>query len=271
MISRREFLLGAGAASFCAAASEDRRIPIGLQLFSVRNRCKEDLPGTLARVKEIGFECVELAGDYGHSAAEFRSLLDGQGLVCCGAHVSLAQLQGPKYQATVDFLHGVGAKKAVVPGLPATFTKDLTGWRGAATLFVQLSGQLRKEGLELGYHNHAIEFKALEGERPLDVFLRSAPGVFFELDLGGAGYGGANPVEVLETYRRRTRMIHAKDYTSTKPDLMIGTGSMDWAALARDAQSAAVDWYVIEHDSKSGPDLSDIAESYERFTRVVKL
>lgn len=269
MISRREFLLGMGAAPFCAAAPADRRIPIGLQLFSVRNRCQADLPGTLARVKEIGFEGVELAGNYGHSAAEFRSLLDGEGLVCCGAHLSLAQLQAPKYRATVDFLHGVGAKKAVVPGLPATYIKDLTGWRGAATLFVQLSDQLRKDGLELGYHNHAVEFKAIDGERPLDVFLRSAPGVFLELDLGGAGYGGANPVEVLETYRRRTKMIHVKDYTSTKPDLMIGTGSMDWAALARDAQTAAIEWYVIEHDSTSGPDLSDIAESYGRFTHLL--
>lgn len=258
------------AGSFCAANAEERPIPIALQLFSVRNQCKADLARTLARVKEIGFGAVELAGNYGHTAQEFRRFLDDQALVCCAAHVGLAQLQAPKYQATVDFLHGIGAKKAVVPGLPASYTQDLTGWRGAATLFVDLSGQLRKDGLELGYHNHAIEFKAVAGERPLDVFLRSAPGIFFELDLGGAGYGGANPVEVLETYRRRVKMIHVKDYTATKPDLMIGAGSMDWAGLVRDAQSAAVDWYVIEHDSKSGPDLSDIAQSYEQFTRLLK-
>jgi sugar phosphate isomerase/epimerase len=270
VISRRELLLGTCAGALCAVASAERRIPVALQLFSVRNQCKADLPGTLARVKEIGFEGVELAGDYGHTAQEFRRFLDDQGLVCCAAHVSLTQLQAPKYQATVDFLHGVGAKRAVVPGLPGNYTQDLTGWRGAATLFVELSGQLRRDGLELGYHNHAIEFKASGGERPLDVFLRSAPGIFFELDLGGAGYGGANPVEVLETYRRRTRMIHVKDYTAAKPDLMIGTGSMDWSGLARDAQSAAVDWYVVEHGSTSGPDLADIAQSYEQFTRVLK-
>src|SRR5579883_2861108 len=195
LISRRAFAGGLAAAAIAA----ERRTPIGLQLFSVRNRCEADLPRTLARVKEIGFEGVELAGNYGHSAAEFRRLLEDRGLACCGAHVSFDQLQAPKYQATVDFLHGVGAKKAVVPGLPAAMTTDLTGWRGAATVFVQLSDQLRKDGLELVYHNHAIEFKVIEGERPLDVFLRSAPAVFLELDLGNAGYGGANPVEVLET------------------------------------------------------------------------
>jgi len=258
-----------GAGAFCTARAAERRIPIGLQLFSVRDQCAANLPRTLVRVKEIGFDGVELAGDYGHAAPEFRRFLDDHGLVCCGAHVSFVQVQAPKYQATVDFLHGVGAKKAIVPGLPATYTKDLTGWRGAATLFVRLSDQLRKDGLDLGYHNHAIEFKALDGERPLDVFLRSAPGIFLELDLGNAGYGGANPVEVLETYRRRTRMIHVKDYTATKPDLIIGTGSMDWPGLVRDAQLAAVDWYVIEHDSTSGPDLADIARSYEQFTRLL--
>jgi sugar phosphate isomerase/epimerase len=268
VISRREILLGMAAGSFCAASADDRRIPIALQLFSVRNQCAADLPRTLARVKEIGFEGVELAGDYGHPGPEFRRFLDDHGLVCCGAHVALAQLQGPAYQSTVDFLHARGAKKAVVPGLPTTLTRDLTAWRGAATLFVQLSDQLRRDGLELGYHNHSLEFKPLNGERPLDIFLRSAPGIFLELDLGGAGYGGANPVEVLETYRRRTRMIHVKDYTATKPDLMIGTGSMDWAGLARDAQSSALEWYVIEHDSMSGPDLSDIAESLRSFLRA---
>ena len=260
-----------GAGPLCAIASAERRIPIGLQLFSIRNQCKADLARALARVREIGFEGVELAGKYGHTAQEFRQFLDEQGLTCCGAHVSLSQLQAPQYQATIGFLHGIGAKKAVVPGLPANYTKDLTAWRGAGTLFVELSDQLRKEGLELGYHNHAIEFKAVDAQRPLDVFLRAAPGIFFELDLGGAGYGGANPVEVLETYRRRTRMIHVKDYTAAKPDVMLGTGSMDWAGLVRDAQSSAIEWYVIEHDSTSGPDLSDIAQSYERFASILKV
>jgi sugar phosphate isomerase/epimerase len=252
----------------CRAADESRRIPVALQLFSVRKQCEADLAGTLARVKEIGFEGVELAGNYGHTAAEFRRLLDDHALICCGAHIPLPGLQAPNYQPTVDFLHGVGTRKAIVPGIPSSSTQDLTGWRGAATTLLDMEGRLRSDGLEIGYHNHAVEFRVLDGARPLDIFLRSAPGVFFELDLGGAGYGGANPVEVLETYRKRVKMIHVKDYTATRPDLPIGSGSMDWPDLLREAQTAAVEWYVIEHDSKSGPDLGDIADSYQRFARL---
>jgi sugar phosphate isomerase/epimerase len=268
VISRREVLLALAASPLYRAAGEARRIPVGLQLFSVRKQCAADLPGTLARVKEIGFEGVELAGSYGHTAAEFRQLLDDHALVCCGAHNPLPRLEAPNYQQTVDFVRGVGTKKVIVPGIPANRTQDLTGWRGAAAALLNLEGQLRKDGLEIGYHNHAIEFRAMDGARPIDILLRSAPGVFFELDLGGAGYGGANPIEVLETYRKRVKMIHVKDYTATKPDVAIGTGSMDWPGLLRDAPSTAVEWYVIEHDSKSGPDLSDIADSYQRFLRL---
>ena len=268
MISRREVLLALAASPLARAADEARRIPVGLQLFSVRRQCAADLPGTLARVKEIGFEGVELAGSYGRSGAEFRQLLDDHGLVCCGSHTPLSRLQSANYQQTVDFLHGVGTKKVIVPAIPTNQTQDLTGWRGAAAAMLHLEGQLRNDGLEIGYHNHAIEFRAMDGARPLDIFLRSAPGVFLELDLGGAGYGGANPIQLLETYRKRVKMIHVKDWTPDKPDLMIGTGAMDWPDLLRDAPATAVEWYVIEHDSKSGPDLSDIADSYQRFLKL---
>lgn len=260
----------AGSAA-CLAEGEPRDIPVALQLFSVRKQCALNLPGTLARVKEIGFGAVELAGNYGHTAAEFHRYLDDQGLICCGAHVGLAQVQGEKYPATVAFMRTLGNKRVIVPGLPGIYTQSLDGWRSAALLFAELSTRLAGDGLELGYHNHSIEFKPIDGVRPIDVFLRGTkPAVFLELDLGGAGYGGANPVEVLETYRRRVQMIHVKDYTITKPDLLIGTGSMNWPDLIRAAQNSAVEYYVIEHDSVSGPDLADIADSYNRFSQLLK-
>ena len=268
MLSRRQFaftLASSVTPAFAQQRAPVRSIPIALQLFSVRNQCARDLPATLARVKQIGFTGVELAGDYGHTAAQFRHYLDDHDLACCGAHVGFDQLSPPKYQATVDFMQTLGNKKVIVPGLPGKYTQTLAGWRDAAALFTNLSHQLRTAGFDLGYHNHAVEFKSLDGERPIDVFLKSAPDVFLELDLGGAGYGGASPVEVLESYPQRVKMIHAKDYTATKPDLLIGSGSMDWPGLFRAAAHSAIDWYVIEHDSISGPDLADIADSYARF------
>ncbi len=268
MISRREFVAAIVASRACLADEEPRTIPVALQLFSVRKQAAADLPGTLARVKQIGFTAVELAGAYGHKGAEIHRYLVDNDLTCCGSHTSFARLQDAQFAATVDFNHAVGNKRVIVPSLPPQYTQTLDGWRSAALAFVELAGRLAGEGLELGYHNHSIEFKPIDGTRPIDIFLRASRSVFLELDLGGAGYAGVNPVQVLETYRRQVKMIHVKDYTTAKPDLLIGTGSMDWPEFFRAAQSSSVDWYVIEHDSASGPDLADIADSYQRFARL---
>ena len=79
------------------------RIPIGLRLYSVREDCAKDLPGTLKAVAEMGYEGVEFAGYYNHTATELRKMLDDVGLVCCGTHIGLDTLQGDALEKTIDF------------------------------------------------------------------------------------------------------------------------------------------------------------------------
>ena len=215
-------------------------------------------------MKRIGFAAVEFAGYYGHSAAEVKRMLAGEGLICCGAHVPFELLDG-EFDKTIEFHHVLGNHVVVVPSLPRKYEQTIDGWAAAGQVFQQLAIRLANQGLRLGYHNHAIEFKRAGDRVPFDVFFQNtSPEVFSELDLGGAGYGGANPIELIRRHRQRIRMIHAKDYTSSKPDVLIGDGDMDWKQLFVVA-GGSVEWFVIEHDSNGDPDLADIKLSFERF------
>ena len=115
MYSRREFLrLGLASTAALMAmgipvladdksgakvrrSRRGKKIPVGLQLYSVRTACDKDLPGTLATVKEIGYSGVEFAGYYGRTATEMRKLLDDNGLKCYGTHTGLDTLRGDKF------------------------------------------------------------------------------------------------------------------------------------------------------------------------------
>src|SRR4030042_5562980 len=105
-LSRRTFLktTAASIAAVCAVGSgcngemklgkSKRKIPLGLQLYSVRTDCQKDLPGTIKTVAEMGYQGVEFAGYYDYSAKDIRKLLDDNGLKCCGTHAPLDTLRG---------------------------------------------------------------------------------------------------------------------------------------------------------------------------------
>lgn len=80
-----------------------KKIPIGLQLYSIREDCAKDLPGTLAAVSKMGYDGVEFAGYHGRTAKELRKMLDDLGLKCCGTHIGLDTLLGDALKASAEF------------------------------------------------------------------------------------------------------------------------------------------------------------------------
>jgi sugar phosphate isomerase/epimerase len=262
-VSRREFCCLASAGLLLAGSP----IRTALQLFSVRKQCERDLPGTLSRVAEIGYEAVELAGNYGRQPAELRALLDQRGLQCCAAHVPFESLLDPELQMTVEFHKALGNQNLIVPGLPEQATQSHQAWRATARRFAQIADRLRSHGIRLGYHNHAVEFKALAGEIPWVTFFRNTSDqVFIELDLGNAGYGGADPIAMLKRFPGRVRFVHVKDYSASEADLMIGDGDMNWRDFFPVCRTiAGSEWFVVEHDSDPGANLADIRECLNRF------
>ncbi len=244
------------------------RIPIALQLYSVRKDCEKDLPGVLAAVARMGYEGVEFAGYYGRSAQELRKMLDDVGLKVAGTHTSLASLLGDELERTVEFNQILGNKYLIVPGLPRERTGSRAAWLETARLFNEIAERLKPYGMLTGYHNHAIEFQPLEGELPWDTFFGNTnPEVVMQLDTGNALHGGANPVPFLERYPGRARTVHLKEYSATNDKALIGEGDVNWAEVFRLCETIGnTEWYIVEQESYAYPPL----ECVERCLQALK-
>src|SRR5437879_5747141 len=177
------------------------RIPIALQLYSVRKDCEQDLPGVLKAVAKMGYEGVEFAGYYGCTAPELRALLDDNGLKCAGTHTGLNTILGDELERTIEFNHTLGNRFLIVPGLPTERRDSRQAWLGTAKLFTEAAERAKPKGSLVGYHNHAIEFQPMDGELPWDTFFANTPkDVVMQVDIGNALHGGGNPVPYIERY-----------------------------------------------------------------------
>jgi sugar phosphate isomerase/epimerase len=233
------------------------RIPIGLQLYSVRDDCARDLPGTLAAVAKMGYEGVEFAGYYDRSAAELRKMLDDLGLKCCGTHTGLQTLLGEAFSGTVEFNQILGNKYLVVSWLPEEHTNSRAAWLETAKIFNQVAVNLNPFGLLCGYHNHHTEFTPMEGEMPWDMFFgNTSAEVIMQIDLGNCLHGGADPVQFLERYPGRATTVHLKEYKSGWDQALIGEGDVRWQDVFRLCETAGkTDWYIVEQESYAYPPL----------------
>src|SRR5437588_10244895 len=194
-ISRRDFLKTTAATAalgalnsislFAAESYGGNKIPFGLQLYSVRNECAKDLPGTVTAVAKMGYKAVEFAGYHGRDAKALRQLLDDTGLKCCGTHIALDTLLGDNLSKTVEFNQTLGNKFLIVPSLPGKYQKSRKGWEEAADVFSGIAEKVKPNGMKVGYHNHNVEFRPLDGEVPWDTFFtRASKDVVIQFDTG---------------------------------------------------------------------------------------
>ena len=126
------------------------RIPIALQLYSIRMECERDLPGTLKAVADMGYDGVEFAGYYGYSAKELGEMLEAYGLAVAGTHIPLDTLLGDRLEETVAFNGVLGNRFLIVPGLPAERRDSHAAWLETAGLFNGIAGRLEEHGMMTG-------------------------------------------------------------------------------------------------------------------------
>ncbi len=251
-------MAGAGFAGILLAK---KKVSVGVQLYSVRAECAKDLPGTLAGVAKLGFKGVEFAGYWDRTAPELRKLLDANGLACCGTHINVKTLLGDELPKTVEFNKIIGNKNLIVPSING---KTLDDWREHAKTFNEIAAKLKPQGLRVGYHNHAQEFKPIDGKTPWDVLFGSTTkDVIMQLDIGHCLHGGGDPVQVLKTYKGRAKTVHVKDYSPAGPEHdIVGTGDMKWPqVLDACEKDGGTEWYIIEEESGKFEGLDGIAKS----------
>jgi sugar phosphate isomerase/epimerase len=244
------------------------RIPIALQLYSIRHDCERDLPGCLAAVAKMGYDGVEFAGYYGYSASELRTMLDDLGLKVAGAHIRLDTMLGDQLAETVDFHRTLGNRFLIVPGLREERRNSRAAWLDTAQVFNEVSVQLEKEGMLTGYHNHHIEFTEMGGELPWDTFFSNTrEQVVMQVDIGNALHGGGDPIPYIARYPGRAITVHLKEYSATNDKALIGEGDVDWQQVFELSESVGkTEWYIVEQESYAYPPL----ECVERCLKALK-
>lgn len=272
--SRRTFLhhttaaavsLGAARLSAFAAATVGKKIPVGLQLYSVRQDCEKDLPGVIEKVAKMGYKGVEFAGYYGRDAKTLRKLLDDAGLKCCGTHIGLETLQGDKLASTVEFNKTLGNPYLIVPGLGKKYTESRAAWQKTADIFNELAEQVKAYGMRVGYHNHTEEFHALDGELPWDTFFgRTKKEVIMQFDTGNAMHGGGDATVFLKRYPGRAATVHLKSFSKAKPNALMGEDELPWPQIFELCETIAnTEWYIVEYESDAYPPLISVEKSLE--------
>ena len=260
--------LAAGVASEAAgllAAPAARKIPIGLQLYSVRNECEKDLPGTVAAVAKMGYKAVEFAGYYGRDAETLRKLLDDSGLKCCGTHIGLETLLGDNLPKTIEFNQTLGNKFLIVPGLAEKYHSSRKAWQDTADLFNELADKVKPHGMRVGYHNHTIEFQPMEGELPWDTFFgRTKPAVVMQFDTGNAMQGGGDATVYLAKYPGRAATVHIKPFSKAKPNALMGDDELPWPKIFSLCETkGGTEWYIVEYESDAYPPLVSVEKTLQ--------
>jgi len=262
--------LGAtGARSLLAAEAEapaKKKIPIGLQLYTVRGDCGKDFPGTVAAVAKMGYAGVDFAGYYGRNAQQIKQILDDNGLKCCGSHIGLGTMQGDQLARTIEFHKAIGNKFLIVPGGIGGRTKQ--SWLDAAKAFNEIAEKLKPEGLFCGYHNHSHEFNPIDGETPWDIlFGATNADVVMQLDIGNAMGGKADPVAILKKYPGRAKTLHVKGAGGIP-----GEDRAPWAEVFSVCETTGgTEWYIVEADSSKYTPMECARLTFENLKKMGKV
>jgi sugar phosphate isomerase/epimerase len=260
LVSRRTFL-GASTASLALAfagplrvdAAPAKRIPIAVQLYSIRNHCAENFDVALEKVAAMGFEGVEFAGYYGYAEkpAALRDRLKALNLKAAGTHVRLDTLRGDALKATIEFHQTIGCKFLVVPMDAAMVDPEKS--KGFAEEFNKISETLKPLGMACGYHNHQNEFKKDGDTTYWDLFAtRTNKDVILQQDCGWTMTAGQDPIAYIKKYPGRTKTTHFKPTVrqgdeGKKP--IIGQDSLDWKAIYATCQAVGgTEWVVVEQE-----------------------
>jgi len=229
------------------------RIPVALQLYSVRNDCKANFDAALEQVAAMGFEGVEFAGYYGYTANApgLAAKLKALNLKAAGTHVRMDALRGDALKATIDFHQGIGCRFLVVPGDPA-FT-DPEKSKALADEMNAIAATLKPLGMATGYHNHVNEFKK-DGDKTFwDLFAeRTTKDIILQQDCGWTMAAGYDPAEYIRKDPGRTKTTHFKPTVKegeTGKKAIFGQDSVDWKSVyAACTTAGGTEWIVLEQE-----------------------
>lgn len=280
-ISRRDLLkLGTSTAALSWAGLQlpaawaravATKIPIALQLYSVRHDCEKDLPHVLEAVAGMGYAGVEFAGYYGRTAEQLRELLDQSGLKCCGTHIQLNALAGDELKKTVEFNQTLGNPYLIVAWMPETYTESLAAVKKQAAVYNDVAAKLQDYDMFVGYHAHGGDFKKIGDEFAWDLFFANTDDrVVMQMDVGNSLEAGGDPLGSLRKFPGRSQTIHLKE-AGGSAEAVIGEGDVDWAEVFKICETTGgTKWYIVEHERPAGTPLGNVQRCLENLRRMGK-
>ena len=266
--TRRQFVSALAGSSLAlagvraSAASNPNRVPVGLELYSVRHELEKDPSGTLDRVAQMGYDCVEFYAPYHdwtpEHAKEVREQLDKLKLRCHSTHNGIDSFKGSGLSKAIELNKILGAQYIVLAH-PGSDVKTVAQWKGIADLLNEANDQMHHEaGLHAGYHNHDVEWKPVGGQKPMEIIADGTDkSVMLQLDVGTCLEAGNDPVAWIDNHPGRIKSLHLKEWS---PDggykVLIGEGAAPWKEIFAAAEhKGGVEFYLIEQEGSRFPEL----------------
>jgi sugar phosphate isomerase/epimerase len=271
-ISRRSFLAFSATLPWALQARLAKTIPIGLELYSVREEFKKDPEATVRAVARMGYQCVEFYAPYFEwsesQTKQMRKLLDDLGIRCFSTHNSYSYVSAENIGKARDMNLILGSKYLVIAS--SNPKPGLDGWKAVAESLNAAADRLEPSGLKAGYHNHQPEFTVVEGQRPMEILAKNTkPSVMLQLDVGTCLEAGSDPVAWIRANPGRIRSLHLKDWS---PDpakgysVLFGEGSADWKTIFAAAENGGgVEYYLLEQEGSRFSELETAQRCLQNF------
>ena len=249
------------------SADDLRKFGIGLQLYTIRDAMKADVPGSLKKVSDIGYKYLEMADYangkfYGYLPADFKKMVDDLDMVILSSHASVNPkgISADEAKKMAEDHAKCGAKYCMQPWIDEADRKSIAGYQKMVAEWNKVGKIMKENGVQFGYHNHNFEFGTVEGKVPyFDVFLPEMDKdlMTMELDLFWATKAGINPVELFKKYPGRFQLFHMKDmYTKEAPFYKtestdfapVGEGVINFKEILAAKKIAGMKYMFVEQD-----------------------
>lgn len=271
-LSRRSFVAFTAMMPLAWRALGSTAIPMGIEMYSVREALKKDPQGTVRAIAAMGYRGLEFYAPYSEwnrtQATEMKKLMDELGIRCFSTHNDASNLKKDKIQNAIDLNLVLGSKYVVMASSQPK--PGLDGWKEIADALNSAADTLEGAGLKAGYHNHQLEFTAVDGTRPIEVLAKNTKAsVMLQLDVGTCIEAGSDPVAWIRANPGRIRSVHCKDWSPEAGkaySVLFGEGAADWKAIFAAAESVGgAEYYLMEQEGSRFSELETARKCLEAY------
>ncbi len=247
------------------------KIPIGLQLYSLRDDMAKDPTATIEKLGKIGYTFVEAFGYengklFGMEPAAFSALCEKNGMKLWGCHTGANIPDSANWNKTMAWWDkciadnkSAGVKWLIQTWIDSISYTSLANLKKQCEYFNAIGEKCNAAGMKFGYHNEDVEFKEVEGQVVFDYLIKNVDStkVFFQLDDLNMTNGGQNPVDYIKKYPGRFLIWHVKN------EKELNVGRVDMKALFANADLSGVKYYVVEQEAYSSTPLEGVKKDFD--------